>query len=36
MSQNKYNFNYIKDSSKSRSGNYQKFERNGDCFGDEN
>ena len=38
MSQNKHNFNYIKDSSKSRSGNYyQKFElRNGDCFGDEN
>ena len=38
MSQNKHNFDYIKDHSKSRSGNYyQKFElRNGDCFGDEN
>ena len=38
MSQNKHNFNNVKDSSKSRSGNYyQKFElRNGDCFGDEN
>ncbi len=37
MSQNKHNFNYIMDNSKSRSGNYyQKFElRNGDCFGDE-
>ena len=38
MSQNKYNFSYIKDNLKSRSGNYyQRFElRNGDCFGDEN
>ena len=38
MSQNKYNFSYIKDNSKSRSGNYfQKFElRNGDCFEDDN
>ena len=38
MSQNKHNFSYIEDNSKSRSGNYyQKFElRNGDCFGDEN
>ena len=38
MGQNKHNFSYIKESSKSRSGNYyQKFElRNGDCFGDEN
>ena len=38
MSQNKHNFNYIKDNSKSRSGNYyQKFElRNGNCIGDEN
>ena len=37
MSQNNYNFNYIKDSSKARAGDYyQKFElRNGDCFGDE-
>ena len=38
MSQNKHNFSYLMDNSKSRSGNfYQKFElRNGDCFGDEN
>tara|TARA_B100000963_G_scaffold3317_2_gene2528 strand:+ start:3196 stop:4071 length:876 start_codon:yes stop_codon:yes gene_type:complete len=38
MSQNKYNFSYIEDNLKSRSGNYyQRFElRNGDCFGDEN
>jgi hypothetical protein len=38
MSQNKHNFNYIKDSSQARSGDYyQKFElRSGDCFGDEN
>ena len=38
MGQNKHNFSYIEDNSKSRSGNYyQKFElRNGDCFGDEN
>ncbi len=38
MSQNKHNFDYIKDNSNSRSGNYyQKFElRSGDCFGDEN
>ena len=37
MSQNKHNFKYINDNSKSRGGNYyQKFElRNGDCFGDE-
>ena len=37
MSQNKHNFNYIKDSSQARSGEYyQKFElRSGDCFGDE-
>ena len=37
MSQNKHNFNYIKDSSKARAGDYyQKFElRNGDCFADE-
>ena len=37
MSQNKHNFNYIKDTSQARSGEYyQKFElRNGDCFGDE-
>ena len=38
MGQNKHNFTYLMDNSKSRSGNfYQKFElRNGDCFGDEN
>ena len=38
MSQNSYNFRYVKDSSNARAGNYyQKFElRNGDCFGDEN
>ena len=38
MSQNKYNFSYIEDNLKSRSGNYyQRFElRDGDCFGDEN
>ena len=38
MAQSKHNFNYIKDSSQARSGDYyQKFElRNGDCFGDEN
>ena len=38
MSQNSYNFNYVKNSSNARAGNYyQKFElRNGDCFGDEN
>ena len=38
MAQNKHNFTYLMDNSKSRSGNfYQKFElRNGDCFGDEN
>ena len=38
MGQNKHNFSYLMDNSKSRSGNfYQKFElRNGDCFGDEN
>ena len=38
MGQNKHNFGYIKDNTKSRSGNYyQKFElRNGDCFSDEN
>ncbi len=38
MGQNKHNFDYIKDNSKSRRGNYyQKFElRSGDCFGDEN
>ena len=38
MSQNNHNFNYIKDISKARAGEYyQKFElRNGDCFGDEN
>ena len=37
MSQNKHNFNYIKDTSQARSGEYyQKFElRNGDCFSDE-
>ena len=37
-SQNNYNFNYIKDSSKARAGDYyQRFElRNGDCFADEN
>ena len=34
MGQNKHNFSYIEDNSKSRSGNYyQKFElRNGDCY----
>ena len=34
MSQNKYNFSYIEDNLKTRSGNYyQRFElRNGDCF----
>ena len=38
MNQNKHNFNYIKDSSKARAGDYyQRFElRNGDCFSDEN
>ena len=38
MNQNDYNFNYIKDNSKARAGDYfQKFElRDGDCFGDDN
>ena len=38
MSQNDYNFKYIRDNSKARAGDYlQKFElRDGDCFGDDN
>ena len=38
MSQNDYNFSYIKDNSKARAGDYfQKFElRDGDCFSDDN